>query len=156
MQLPQDFKEFIALMISANVKFVMIGGYAYNLYLNPRATGDIDFLVSDDIENETRVRLVLTEFGFGSTLPPTSVRLLADGKVIMLGRSPIRIDLLTKIDGVSFLEVNESSRMIELDGLSIPVISPESLLKNKLASGRARDLADAAELKLLLEADRRD
>ena len=40
MQLPQDFKEFIELMISANVRFVMIGGYAYNLYRNPRATGE--------------------------------------------------------------------------------------------------------------------
>jgi hypothetical protein len=45
MQLPQDFKEFIELMISTNVRFVMIGGYAYNLYRNPRATGDIDFSV---------------------------------------------------------------------------------------------------------------
>ncbi len=40
MQLPQDFKEFIELMISANVRFVMIGGYAYNLYRNPRAMGE--------------------------------------------------------------------------------------------------------------------
>ena len=37
MQLPQDFKEFVALMIDANVRFVMIGGFAYNLYCNPRA-----------------------------------------------------------------------------------------------------------------------
>ncbi len=44
MQLPEDFKEFIELMNSQNVRYVMIGGYAYNLYRNPRATGDIDFL----------------------------------------------------------------------------------------------------------------
>jgi hypothetical protein len=46
MKLPDDFKEFIELMIAARVRFVMIGGYAYNLYRNPRATGDIDFLVA--------------------------------------------------------------------------------------------------------------
>jgi len=43
MLLPVDFREFIELMISERVRFVMIGGYAYNLYRNPRATGDIDF-----------------------------------------------------------------------------------------------------------------
>lgn len=68
--LPPDFKEFIERMIANHVRFVMIGGYAYNLYRNPRATGDIDFLVSPDIENEARLRRTLTEFGFGSTLPP--------------------------------------------------------------------------------------
>ena len=84
MQLPQDFKEFIELMISANVRFVMIGGYAYNLYRNPRATGDIDFFVAITRENETRLRTVLDKFGFGSTLPPKTKMLLEDGKVLML------------------------------------------------------------------------
>ena len=130
----------------------MIGGYAYNLYLNPRATGDIDFLVSADLENEASIRSVLTDFGFGSTLPPTSESILVDGRVLMLGRSPMRIDLLTKIDGVSFGEVSETCRMIEIDGLLIPVISPELLLKNKIAAGRAKDIADATELKRLIEA----
>ncbi len=65
-----DFREFIALMISARVRFVMIGGYAYNLYRNPRATGDIEFLVAFDATNEARLRDVLTEFGFGSAIPP--------------------------------------------------------------------------------------
>ena len=56
MQLPQDFKEFVALMIDANVRFVMIGGFAYNLYRNPRATGDIDFIVSPVDANQDRLR----------------------------------------------------------------------------------------------------
>lgn len=150
MQLPQDFREFIALMISTNVKFVMIGGYAYNLYLDPRATGDIDFLVSADPANEALVRRVLTDFGFGSTLPPADERVLVEGRVLMLGRSPMRIDLLTKIDGVSFEEVIETCQRVELDGLLVPVISPALLLKNKIAAGRAKDIADAFELRKLL------
>lgn len=56
MQLPADFKELIELMISANVRFVMIGGYAYNLYRNPRATGDIDFLLATDPDNDARLK----------------------------------------------------------------------------------------------------
>ena len=55
MQLPGDFKEFIELMNSQSARHVMIGGYAYNLYRNPRTTGDIDFFVACDAENERRV-----------------------------------------------------------------------------------------------------
>ena len=119
MQLPPDFKEFIALMISANVRFVMIGGYAYNLYRNPRATGDIDFFVATTIENEIRLRRVLGEFGFGTTLPDESVPLLVEGKVLMLGRSPFRIDILTKIDGVTYDDVETNCQIMQLDELSI-------------------------------------
>jgi hypothetical protein len=144
--LPLDFKEFIALMISNRVRFVMIGGYAYNLYRNPRATGDIDFLVDIDVENEARVRQTLIDFGFGSTLSPAEEPLLVDGKVIMLGRAPLRIDLVTRIDGVEFSEVYETSRSVELDGLTFQVISPATLLKNKRASARPKDLPDIIAL----------
>jgi len=52
MLLPADFREFIELLISEGIRFVMIGGYAYNLYRNPRATGDIDFFLECTSENE--------------------------------------------------------------------------------------------------------
>lgn len=149
MQLPEDFKEFIALMISANVRFVMIGGFAYNLYRNPRATGEIDFFVAVDDETEQRLRKVLIDFGFGTTL--TQEPLLADGKIVMLGRSPFRIDILTNISGVSFEEVASTAVTHEIDGLSIPVVSPEMLLRNKLATGRPKDAVDAEELRKWLE-----
>ena len=151
MQLPPDFREFIALMISANVRFVMIGGYAYNLYRNPRATGDIDFFVATTSDNEKRLRRVLGEFGFGTTLPAESKALLVDGKVLMLGRSPFRIDILTKIDGVTFDEVEATCQFIRLEELSVPVISPVLLLQNKVASGRPKDQLDAIELRAWLD-----
>lgn len=151
MQLPPDFKEFIELMISTNVRFVMIGEYAYNLYRNPRATGDIDFLVAISDENEQSLRKSLTDFGFGDSLPERSVPLLVLGKILMLGRPPLRIDILTKIDGVSYEEVESTCLFIELDGLRIPVISPQMLYKNKEATGRPKDSADAMELRRMME-----
>lgn len=148
---PEDFREFIGLMISNRVRFVMIGGYAYNLFRNPRATGDIDFLVDVDLENETRLKQALSEFGFGSSLPSEPQRLLEDGKVIMLGRAPLRIDILTRIDGVEFTEVYETRLSVELDGMTIPVISPKTLLKNKIAAARPKDMADVLELEAWLQ-----
>lgn len=148
--LPADFKEFIELMILNRVRFVMIGGFAYNLYRNPRATGDIDFLVALDADNESRLRQALIEFGFGSTLPEPTASLLQDGKVIMLGRSPIRIDIMTRIDGIDFEEVDTTKLIFEIDGLTVPVISPASLLKNKKATGRMKDRPDVLELEAFL------
>lgn len=145
MQLPEDFKEFIELMNSHGVRYVMIGGYAYNLYRNPRATGDIDFFVACEDENERRVRAVLEQFGFGETLG--EAKLLQLGKVIMLGRSPFRIDLLTQISGVSFEEVEATAVSTQIAEVTIPVISAELLLKNKIATGRVKDRADAEELR---------
>ena len=122
-------------------------GDAYNLYRNPRATGDIDFFLANTSDNEERIRTVLKDFGFAEVVPEAGKKLLADDAVIMLGRSPFRIDLLTTIDGVTLEEVERDCHVFNLDGLKIPVISAELLLANKLASGRPRDLADAAELK---------
>ncbi|MCA9137115.1 MAG: nucleotidyltransferase [Planctomycetales bacterium] len=146
--MPEDFKEFIALMNSHNVRYVMIGGWAYNLYRNPRATGDIDFFVAASDENEMRIRDVLAEFGFGETLGDD--KLLIPGKVIMLGRSPFRIDLLTEVSGVTFAEVEDTASAVQLGEINVRVISPELLLKNKEAAGRQKDLADAAELRAWL------
>jgi len=147
MMLPPDFKEFIALMISTNVRFVMIGGYAYNLYRNPRATGDIDFFVAISDENEQLIRKVLIAFGFNESLPDSSKPILVSGKILMLGRPPLRIDILTKIDGVSFDEVESTCLIVDLEGLQVPVISPQMLLRNKESTGRAKDAADAFELR---------
>lgn len=127
----------------------MIGGFAYNLYRNPRATGDIDFFLAVSPENETSMRNVLIEFGFGETLSDSDI--LVPGKVIMLGRSPFRIDLLTEITGVTFAEVEASAKPLGIDDdLLVPVISPELLLKNKEATGRAKDQLDANELRIWL------
>lgn len=129
----------------------MIGGYAYNLYRNPRATGDIDLFVAITRDNESLLRNVLRDFGFGTALPAESQALLQDGKVLMLGRSPFRIDILTAIDGVTYDEVEASCHRIRLDELLVPVISPLMLLRNKVASGRPKDQLDAAELRSWLE-----
>lgn len=107
-------------------------------------------MVATDADNEARIRQTLVDFGFGSTLPDRNHPVLEHGKVIILGRAPLRIDILTTIDGVEFEEVYGTSRSIELDGLTVPVISPATLLKNKRAAGRPKDLLDILELEAWL------
>lgn len=120
----------------------MIGGWAYNRYAEPRFTGDIDFFVATDDRNQALLRRVLTRFGFGGVLPPTTESLFATGEVIMLGRPPHRIDLIAAISGVAFDEAWSERVKGSLDGLPVQFISRRLLLKNKRAAGRLTDLAD--------------
>jgi hypothetical protein len=66
--------------------------------------------------------------------------------VLQLGAGPRRIDILTRIDGVSFAAAYERRLTVQLEGISVPVISREDLIANKRASGRTQDLADLERL----------
>ncbi len=142
MKLIHDLREFIELLNLENVQYLVIGGWAYNRYAEPRVTGDIDFFVSSTQENQSKLRTVLEKFGFGDVLPPIDQPLFRK-KIIMLGTPPNRIDLLIEVDGLRFEEAWENKEDDSLDGLSVHFISKDDLLKNKKASGRDKDLLDA-------------
>ena len=107
MKLIQDWREFIELLNLENVQYLVIGGWAYNRYAEPRFTGDIDFFVNKTKENEMKLRAVLDRFGFSDALPPEDRNLFMK-KVIMLGRPPNRIDILSEVDDISFNEAWEN------------------------------------------------
>lgn len=66
--------------------------------------------------------------------------------VIQLGYPPLRIDLLTSIDGVSFEECYPNRKQIEIDKIPVSFIGYDDLIKNKKASGRHQDLGDIENL----------
>ncbi len=145
MKLVQDLREFIELLNSENVQFLVIGGWAFNRYAEPRATGDIDLFVANSTQNESAIRRVLVRFGFGAALPATD-RSLFEKKVIMLGRPPHRIDLITEIDGVSFDEAWSEREAGSLDDIAVNFISKKLLIVNKKATARDKDLLDVKML----------
>jgi hypothetical protein len=138
-------REFIELLNSHAVEYVVVGGHAVAFHGHPRYTGDIDFFIQATEDNAARVLAVLTAFGFAD-LQLDVASLTVPQRVIQLGRPPNRIDLLTSISGVSFDEAWSTSVPGELDGLPVRVLSRAALLTNKRASGRPKDLADVAEL----------
>jgi hypothetical protein len=73
---------------------------------------------------------------------------LRDDVVVQLGREPQRIDLLTFVNGVEFDEADERRVLVELGGVEVPVIGRTELRRDKLATGRLRDLADIEDLGL--------
>jgi predicted nucleotidyltransferase len=143
--LQKDLREFLELLNSHKVDFVVVGAHAVAFHGYPRYTGDIDFLVRSTLDNAQRVVSVLTTFGFEDAAALTE-SLMQPEKVIQLGRPPNRIDLLTSISGVDFDEVWSTSVAGDIDGVPVRFIGREALLKNKRASGRLKDLADVEEM----------
>jgi len=142
---PPDFKEFLQLLNSHEVEYLLIGGYAVGYHGYPRATGDMDVWIAIDPQNAQKVVAVLEEFGFGG--PDLSVDLfLQEDRVIRMGVPPLRIELLTTISGVSFEECYAERTTDVIDDVEANFISLSHLKINKKASGRYKDLNDLENL----------
>ena len=143
MKLTKDLREFVALLNSRKIKFLLVGGYAVAYHGLPRFTEDIDFLIETSPDNAARVAAAVRDFGF-TDFKPEDFR--KPEMVIQLGRAPNRIDLLTSVTAVSFEEAWKTKIETNLDGLPVWVISKELLVRNKLATGRRQDLADVERI----------
>ena len=143
-----DLREFTALLGSHGVEFVVIGGYCVAFHGLPRFTGDIDFFVRVSPENAERLESVIQAFGFAST-GLTREDFLRAGQIIQLGLPPNRIDILTAIDGVDFDEAWARRLQADLEGLTVPMLSKDLLIRNKEAANRPQDRADLERLKQL-------
>lgn len=142
----QDFREFVGLLNQHNVEYLIVGGYAVGIHGHPRYTGDLDIWLNPTPENSERIIQCINDFGFGS-FNLTTQDFTKPGNIIQLGYPPLRIDLLTEIDGVSFMECYSNRKEVEMDNLSVNFIGYWDLLKNKEKSGRLKDLDDIENLK---------
>lgn len=142
---PKDLKDLLRAFNDHEVKYLVVGGYAYGVYAEPRATKDLDIFIRSDEENSRAVFQALAQFG--APLDGLSAADFMDGSTFQIGQPPARIDLLQRIDGVSFDEA-WPSRVQGLIDEEIPVmvISRNDLIRNKLASGREQDILDVKKL----------
>lgn len=145
MEVRQDFKELLELLNAHGVDYVIVGGYALAFHGAPRYTGDIDILLRSDGDNALRVMAALKDFGFGSVgLDPADFQ--RPERVVQLGFPPLRIDLMTSISGVQWDEVVSGRARGTYGPVEVNYIGRRELIKNKRASGRTKDLADAEAL----------
>jgi hypothetical protein len=124
-------------------RYLLIGGYAVNAFGYVRNTVDMDIWIASDPDNQQRVVNAIRDFAFPAA--PDGLLGEADAMVRM-GLPPLRIEVLKKISGVEFEDCWPRRVIIDDDGLRIPAISLEDLKRNKLASGRKKDLLDLEEL----------
>ncbi|MEK7711131.1 MAG: nucleotidyltransferase [Planctomycetota bacterium] len=145
-RLPTEFKEFLKLLNSGGVDYLVVGGYAVAFHGHPRATGDLDLWIATSPDNVARVRRALGEFGFSKELV-ASAPLDVASKVIRMGNPPLRIELLTSVSGVDFDACHRRRETEIVDAVEVAFISLADLRANKRAAGRAQDVADLEELR---------
>ena len=146
MPLSKDLREFIECLNSNEVEYLIVGALAVSWHGFPRYSADIDFLIRPSPANAERVLRALAQFGFGG-IGISAADLTVEGKVIQLGREPNRIDLMTSVTGVTFDDAWDDLSPGHLDGTPVNFIGRASLLRNKDATGRAKDRIDAEELR---------
>ncbi|MHB1688538.1 MAG: hypothetical protein ACYCVH_14390 [Ignavibacteriaceae bacterium] len=151
MRVEQDFVDFIKCFNDNRVEYLIVGAFALALYATPRNTGDIDFWISKSYENAERVLKALSDFGF-SPLKITYEDLVKDDNIIQIGYEPVRIDIITSITGVEFEEAFKKKTITKIGNQTAFFLSGDLLLKNKLATGRKKDIADAELLSKYLNA----
>ena len=141
----QDFREFIELLIKNKAEYLIVGGYAVGIHGHPRYTGDLDIWLNPTPKNAEQILKSVNEFGF-SSFKLTQEDFTKPGNVIQLGYPPLRIDILTDIDGVDFKTCFQNKVIYNEDDTTVFFISKDDLIKNKKASGRHKDLGDIEQL----------
>ncbi len=144
-RLPPDFKEFLQLLNSKEVEYLLVGGYAVGYHGYPRATGDMDIWIAMHPRNAEKVVEVLRLFGFG--LPELSPQMfLQQERIIRMGIPPFRLEVFTTISGVHFTECYAQRVVAVIDEVEVSLINLADLKMNKQASGRPKDINDLQNL----------
>ena len=143
--LSRDFKEFIELLNSHQVKYLVVGGYAVAFHGHPRYTKDIDLWVLNSEKNGERLLKVMSEFGFAS-LGLTLNDFLQKDNIVQLGYPPNRIDIITGLNGIDFEKAYKNKIEIRFDDIDVNFIDLEDLKKSKRIAGRPKDLEDIKNL----------
>jgi len=141
----QDFLDLLRAFIDRKVRFLIVGAYALGVHGRPRATGDLDVWVDPTPENAANVMSALEQFG----APTAQVRaedFSRPGIVFQMGLPPVRIDVLTELTGLTFGEAWSTRTRAAFGPVMADVLGREAFIKNKRATGRARDLGDLEAL----------
>jgi len=136
-----DFRDLLAEFNAHGVEYLVVGAHALAAHGQIRATKDLDVWVRPERENARRVMAALQAFG-AALHGLTEDDLTNPGVVFQMGVPPVRIDVLTLIDGVDFDDAWPNRVKTRFAGEPAAVLGREELIRNKKAAGRAQDLAD--------------
>ncbi len=140
-----DFSELLRLFNDNQVEYLVVGGYAFSQYAEPRYTKDLDLWVGTDATNAAAVYKALREFG-APLAGLTEADFAQEGYFYQMGVPPVRVDILMGIPSVVFSQAWTRRLEVDFAGLVVPFISRQDLITAKRASGRSQDLLDAEML----------
>ncbi len=136
-----DFTDLLRAFVAADVRFLVVGAYALGIHGRPRATGDLDLWVDVSPENAARVMRALADFG-APVAELSEADFAREGVTYQIGLPPGRIDILTQLTGLTFAEAWPDRLTRPFGDMQVGVIGRAAFIRNKRATGRAKDLAD--------------
>lgn len=148
------FDELLRLLVTANVRFVLVGGLAVNAWGVVRGTKDVDIVPDPDPENLSRLAEVAVEAGgrvqageaFAGS-PRSISALLAAGERVFIETTLGPLDVVQGLPGVpGYHKLRDSATEVDVLGATIAVCSLDELRAMKRTAGRTRDLADLEDL----------
>jgi len=143
--LPADFVDLLTEFAAADVRYLVIGGYAVGFHDRPRATKDLDLLIAGDEGNVARACKALAAFGAPQAIVE-GLRAAAHDEVLWFGVPPARIDLLKSANGVEFEAAYRRHSTMQAGSLTITVAGLEDLIAMKIAADRDQDRVDVKRL----------
>jgi hypothetical protein len=146
--LNEDYKDMLQSLAAEGVEFLLVGAYALAAHGYPRATMDIDIWVMPSPDNADAVLRAIRRFG-APLHHLTKADLEREGTVFQIGVAPRRIDIITAASGLNFTQACSRATIVEIEGIRVRIPSITDLIRNKRASGRTKDIADAEALEEL-------
>ena len=140
----KDFNEFLQLLEKYQVAYILVGGYSVVLHGYPRTTGDLDLWIHQTEPNYTALEKVFLAFGMPIMGKDDFLSSILD--VFTYGRPPQAIDIMTQCKGLTFKMAFEHSKIVQVDGINIRLISYADLILAKKSAGRFKDLNDIEHL----------
>lgn len=144
-----DYEEFIAAFNAYGVRYLIVGAHALAFHARPRATKDLDLLVAREPENAENVLAAIRQFFGGAEMGYTAQDVLDPDWVIQLGIAPVRIDLLTELDGCPDFD-DLWGRRVQATYGDVPAnYIGLDLIRAKESADRPQDRADLVTLRRL-------
>ena len=136
-----DFVDLLRAFGAHEVRFLVVGAYALAHHGRPRATGDLDVWIDPSPVNAKRIMRALA--GFGAPLQEVAEDDFSrPGIVFQIGVPPGRIDVLTELTGITFDDAWPDRESGRFGSLTVDFIGRDAFIRNKRATGRAKDLGD--------------
>ncbi|MBI1368454.1 MAG: hypothetical protein GC162_07340 [Planctomycetes bacterium] len=146
-RLRPEFRDVLSEFIAGGVEFLVVGAHAMAAHRLPRYTHDLDIWIRSTPENAPRAWQALARFGAPlNDLQITVEDFCHPTNVVQVGIPPGRVDVICSITGVQFDEAWPDRLEVEIDGLTLPIISREHLIRNKRSTGRKKDMIDVEML----------
>jgi predicted nucleotidyltransferase len=150
-----EFVKVLKALLSSQVEFLLIGGYAVNYHGYGRPTGDLDIWLRPDNGNKMKCINAFRELQYDKDSISDFEKLdFEKTQVFFIGEEPLRIDFLTQVNLLKFEDAWEKKNMLSIAGLSIPVVDYDHLVLTKITTGRTQDKLDLEELQKI-KADKR-